>query len=360
MKLVRNSQIWFPGYVRERFSRLWQHPQPALRNIWVTMADHYEPRWERADFQTAQAGVGLWRSAWPTIARRCLPDSVGNLPVYTYFFPEEEYDPRLVEPLAEMARQGIADLEVHIHHDGEGPENFIERIARFCEVLHRDHGLLRLRNGALTFGFIHGNWALDNSRSDGRCCGLNDEIRILRDLGCYADFTMPSGDSSTQARMVNTIYYCTDDPNVPKSYDQGVRVRIGGEVEGDLLMIPGPLGIRWRDRLLPRMETGELAGNNVATPYRVRRWIDLAPRIGENAFLKLYTHGAQEKNSAVLLNGGLESAFNRLVAEAFRRDCKLYFVSAWQMYQAIQAIRVGPDPTVSAMTPTMGIPVAVR
>jgi hypothetical protein len=314
------------------------------------MADHYEPRWA-ADLKTAQGRVALCREEWPAIARRCKCDSAGNPPRYTFFFPEEEYHPTLVEPLAQMVREGIADVEIHLHHDGEGRKNFVDRITRFRDVLHGDHGLLRQFDGKLVFGFIHGNWALDNSRPDGRWCGLNDEIQILRDLGCYADFTMPSGDSPTQARLVNTIYFCTDDPKQPKSYDDGVPVTPGAEISGDLLIIPGPIGIRWKERLLPRLETGEVATHNLATPYRVKRWVDLAPRIGSDVFIKLFTHGAQETNSSFLLRDGLESAFNLLAGEARRRDCAVYFVSAWQMYLAIDAIRRASDPVVAVCNP---------
>jgi hypothetical protein len=347
MQLIHNSQIWGPDYVKKRLRQIAQRPTPPLGCIWVTIADHFEPMWRNADLSTGESRVALWRSSWPTIAARCKPDSVGNSPQYTFFFPEEEYHPSLIEPLAEMVRAGIADVEVHLHHDGEGRQDFIDRITRFCRVLHRDHGLLRECDGKLTFGFIHGNWALDNSRPDGRWCGLNDEIRLLRELGCYADFTMPSGDSATQARLVNTIYYCTDDPERPKSYDGGVPVTPGGGTEGDLLMIPGPIGMRWRDRWLPRLETGEIRHGNVATPYRVRRWVDLAPRIGSDSFIKLYTHGAQERNSAALLEDVLESAFNLLVEEANRRKCSIHFVTAWQMYLAIDAIRECRDPLVA-------------
>jgi hypothetical protein len=346
-KLIRNSQIWGPEYIRQRARAFTHRDQIPLHRIWVTMADHYEPLWQRPGMKTAESRVDLWRSNWPEICQRCKRDSAGNSPVYTFFYPEEEYHSSLLEPLAEMAREGIADVEVHLHHDGEGRQDFIDRISTFCRVLHDDHGLLREQNGKLTFGFIHGNWALDNSRHDGRLCGLNDEIRILKDLGCYADFTMPSGDSSTQARLINTIYYCTDDTDVPKSYDSGVPVIAGGGNDGDLLMIPGPLGIRWKDRLLPRMETGELASNNLATPYRVKRWVELAPRIGGDSFIKLYTHGAQEQNSSALLGGGLETAFDLLVAETNRRGCELYFVSAWQMYLAIDAVRRRHDPVAA-------------
>jgi hypothetical protein len=344
VQLIRHSQIWGPSYIGQRLRQITQLDAPPLRRIWVTLADHYEPKWQHADLTTAQSRVALWRSAWPAIAKRCKPDSLGNTPQYTFFFPEEEYHPTLMEPLAEMVREGIADVEVHLHHDGEGRQNFIDRITSFCSVLGSEHGLLRKRGGKTTFGFIHGNWALDNSSPDGRWCGLKDEIRLLRDLGCYADFTMPSGDSATQARLVNSIYYCKGDPNRSKSYDDGVPVTPGGGVAGDLLIISGPLGMRWKDRWLPRLETGELRCGNVATPYRVRRWADLAPRIGTDSFIKLYTHGAQEQNSSALLHGVLESAFNLLVEEANRRGCSIHFVSAWQMYLAIDAIRQRRDP----------------
>src|SRR4029077_6502344 len=114
------------------------------------------------------------------------------------------------------------------------------------------------------------------------------------------------------------------------------------------LMIPGPIGMRWKDRWLPRLETGELRHGNVATPYRVRRWVELAPRIGTDTFVKLFTHGAQERNSSALLRDVLESAFNMLVEESARRGCAIHFVSAWQMYLAIEAIGRRRDPVVVA------------
>ena len=238
--------------------------------MWVTIADHYEPRWRRADLTTAQSRVALWRSAWPEIAKRCKPDSVGNAPRYTFFFPEEEYHPTLMEPLAEMVREGIADVEVHLHHDGEGRQNFVDRISSFCGVLDSEHGLLRKRDGKLTFGFIHGNWALDNSRPDGRLCGLNDEIRVLRDLGCYADFTMPSGDSPTQASFgEHDLLLQRRSASVEVVRRRGSRYawRRGRRRSAHH---------SWSSRnalersSASRLETGELRHGNVATPYRVK------------------------------------------------------------------------------------------
>src|SRR5205814_3512607 len=228
------AHLWFPGYVAARLRR---HPRARPQRVWVTIADHFEPRWNGADEATARERVARWRKAWPEIASRH-SDSAARPPQYTFFYPQEEYSPALLDPLAEMRDLGIADVDVHIHHDGEGERNFLDRMCSFIEALSSRHGLLRSEQGRTVFGFIHGNWALDNSRPDGRWCGLNNEITLLRNLGCYADFTMPSGNSPTQSRIVNTIYWVTDDPLRPRSYDQGLPVQRGRKVTGDLLMIP--------------------------------------------------------------------------------------------------------------------------
>jgi hypothetical protein len=340
---------WLPGCLEAR----WRRPSWPPKRVWLMIADHFEPFWRGADEATARRRVELWCQRWPEIAARHR-DSAGRPFGYTFFYPEEEYRPELLDPLAEMAQTGIADVEVHIHHDGEGEQNFVDRMSRFTDTLFHRHGLLRKQNGKIAFGFIHGNWALDNSLPDGRWCGLNNEITLLKQLGCYADFTFPSAPSPTQPRMVNTIYWAKDDPERPKSYDTGVPVTAGGPVAGDLLMIPGPLGLRWRGqgRLLPRLETGELAAHNRLTPKRIRLWLELAPRIGEEVFVKLYTHGAQEANSAVLLDGDLDRLFENLSVGCAEGGIELRFASAWEMRQAVETfVCIG-----SAWTPATGPP----
>ena len=342
VNLPHSAQFWLPGYCRDRFVRATQSKR--IRRVWLAVADHFEPYWDRADDCTARARVNSWLLHWPTIANRSAKDSVSASPIYTFFYPQEEYRSDILDSLAELCHAGISDVEVHIHHDGEGREDFIKRISIFIEILHSRHGLLRKQNGKIRFGFIHGNWALDNSIPGGRWCGLNDEISILRDLGCYADFTMAAGAHPSQASVMNRIYWCADDPNKPKSYDRGVDLSVGGEIHGDLLMIPGPFGVRWRERLAPRLETGELAHNNLPTPYRVKRWFDLSPGVGGDLFVKLYTHGSQERNSSVLLNGALEQLYSLVAEEATRRGCEYYWVSTWEMYSVVEAIRCGKHP----------------
>ncbi len=324
--------------------------QPAPRRVWLAIADHFEPLWNHASEQTGAERVNAWVREWPRVASR-FHDSAGRNPKYTFFFPEEQYRPRFLEPLAKFTRDGIGDVEIHLHHDGQGEQDFVDRMSGFSEALFRTHGLLRKENGRIMFGFIHGDWALDNSRPDGRMCGLNNEIDLLVRLGCYADFTLPSAPEAAQTRTVNTIYWAKDDPLRPKSHDFGIPVLPGARQPLEsLLMIPGPLAVRWpargfRGRHLPRLETGELAIWDAPTEKRVALWLRFAPRVGDDAFVKLYTHGAAEHNiEALFRRKDLEAALQLISNAAREQGFALHFASAWEMRNAVVALIAGRDP----------------
>jgi hypothetical protein len=339
-RLTREAHLWLLPYLRDRWRRRNEAPP---RRLWVAVADHYEPLWAKAGEGAARERVALWRRRLPEIAARH-HDSVGHPPQYTFFYPQEEYRPWLLAPLAEMTRQSIGDVEVHIHHDGEGERDFVDRMSRFLTELKGAHGLLRRHEGRTVFGFIHGNWALDNSLPDGRWCGLNNEISLLRDLGCYADFTLPSAPSPAQAGPVNVVYRATDDPRRPRSHETGTQVVPGTGAVGDLTIVPGPLGVSLRGRRpwRPRLETGEIAWNYGASLERAARWLRLAPRVGPaDAFLKLFTHGAQERNSSVLLGDGLDRLFETLSEACETRGVALRYVTTWQMWLEIESLRRG-------------------
>jgi hypothetical protein len=333
-RATRNAHLWLPGYVAAR-----RRPRPRARRAWFTIADHFEPGWNHADPSTARERVARWRVAWPEIAAHHR-DSTGRPPQYTFFYPQEEYAAERLQPLAELRDLGIADVDVHIHHDGEGERNFVDRMATFIEVLRSRHGLLRQREGQTVFGFIHGNWALDNARPDGRWCGLNNELTLLRDLGCYADFSLPAVPDPSQAGLVNTIYWATDDPERPRSHATGVPLVPGRSSTGDLLMIPGPLGLDWTGRRpwKPRIDTGELAANASAGRHRVALWLKVAPQLGDDVFVKLFAHGAQERHSAALLGGDLDRLFTHIRETCVEGGIEFRYVTAWEMRQAVDRV----------------------
>ncbi len=335
MRLPRHAELWLLPYLRNRVQRTACPQRPS--RAWITITDHFEPLGSSSSDAEALDRLRQWRDRWPHIAENAPRDATGQRAQYTFFYPQEEYRRELLNGLAEMVHMNVGDVEVHLHHDQEHRDSFIRKVTEFCRRLAGDHGLLRQCDGRTAFGFIHGNWALDNSRPDGRWCGLNGEIALLRDLGCYADFTMPSLPSATQGRVVNQIYWCTGNER-PKCFDRGIRASVGGGRQGDMLMITGPLGVRLRGRCLPRLETGEIAGYDMPTRERVHHWFDLAPIIGADLFLKLYTHGANQRNLEPLLGQGLEDLFRWVAEEADRRGIELHWATAWQMYQAVESL----------------------
>src|SRR5262249_8336886 len=116
-----------------------------------------------------------------------------------------------------------------------------------------------------------------------------------------------------------------------------------------LLIVPGPLTVNFREwwrPLVPRLEVGELGGHCHATPHRVTLWKRAAPRIGGGPFLELLGPGAPEGE------GFPRPSKDRLVDRALEcpaDDCRrtrtrLLFVSARDMWVAIDAVRRGAHP----------------
>jgi hypothetical protein len=344
--LPRHAELWAPGLVRSWMrDRAWRGTGDAAPICWLLFTDHFEPYGGAVPDATARARMEGWNTHWPRIAARHR-DAFGRAPRFTFFYPAEEYQPWVLDDLAAMTAKGIADVEVHLHHDGE-PEADVRRLLNdFVHTLHRDHGLLRRHaDGRLAWCFIHGNWALDNSRPDGRWCGLNNEITLLRDLGCRADFTLPSAPSPCQTSTVNDIYWAIDDPALPKSHDTGTRLLPAHPAPADaLLMVQGPLTVRRhpRYRVLPTLEVGELAGYALPTPQRARAWLRAAPRVGNHVFVKLFGHGAQERNGPPLLEGGgLDRCLTMVRDECARRNWRLGFLSAWEATRLLHELASG-------------------
>jgi hypothetical protein len=341
IRLPRHAELWLPGVARTALRR----DAVPLRHVWLLLTDHYEPYWRGAAPATAAARVARWSDRWPRIAARHV-DSHGRPPCYTFFYPEEEYDAALLDALGALRDAGIADVEVHLHHDGEGEADFRQRIAGFVTRLRQRHGLLREREGRPAWCFIHGNWALDNSHPEGRYCGLDNELTILQELGCVADFTLPAAPSPCQTRIVNSIYRAIDDPARPRSHDYGTPVRPGQPSNGGLLMVQGPLTLRRHQqrRWWPGVECGELTRVDPPSRHRVDRWLAVAPRIAGHAFVKLHTHGAQEDTAAALLDGGLDRLFSLLAEACEARQLTLGFVSAWRAVELIESLEAGRNP----------------
>ena len=332
--MLRNVHLWLPSYLRKR--RTGTLPGPT--HFFFCFCDHFEPLWGKPSRDVALRRVQHWLENYPRMADR-FRDADGRPPQHTWFFPAEEYAPEYLDPLAQLCRRGYGEVEVHLHHDNDTADNLKSQITKFKSQL-QSYGFLSQNR----YAFIHGNWSLDNSRPDGRCCGVNNELQVLRETGCYADFTLPSAPSDTQTRKINSIYYATDDPLRPKSHDTGVDVRVGGSPVGDLLLVQGPLALDWHRRkwgLLPRIENADVSHRHPATPARVANWI--SQRIGVDGkpdwiFIKVHTHGCQESSFPILFDGHLHDALQQFNDG---RRYLLHYVTARETFNLIKAAEAG-------------------
>jgi hypothetical protein len=341
----RNLHRWLPSYIRWR-PEPFDPSQPL--HLYFCFVDHFEPLWHGADEKTGIERVRRWVDEYPALTD-AFRDSDGRPAQHSFFFPAEEYRPIFLDRLQQLCVRGHGDVEVHLHHDRDSEQNFIDTIERFIEQLN-GHGFLLNRDPRNRFGFIHGNWCLDNSRADGRWCGLNNEIALLRKLGCYADFTFPSAPSETQPAMVNSIYYSRDDVQRPKSHNTGRPARVGEAPDDDeLMLVTGPLGFDFGSRkfgIIPRIENSDINGGIPANARRVARWFELGARVlgaPNHVFVKVHTHGTQEKVYHAVLGAQAREMY-RALSEMQRDGVNMHFVTAYEMWQAIRALEEQRDP----------------
>ena len=344
----RNVHLWLPAYARGDWTgrRERRRRSAGPTHVMFCIADHFEPGLGGAPPEHQRERVSHWMARYPELAEQ-FADSDGRPPRHTFFYPAEQYEPEHLDRLAGLAAAGLGEVEVHLHHDGDTADGLAQKLGTFAEQLLAHGHLSRWpETGGPAFGFVHGNWALDNSRPDGRWCGVNNELQVLRRCGCYADLTFPSAPSPTQPRLINSIYYATDDPDRPRSFDSGEPVRSGATPSGDLMLIQGPLGWTWRPgRLLPRIEAGDLAAGSPPAPRRAAMWVRTGICVGGRpdwVFVKVHTHGCKEANWQALFGPpmlGLHACLGKRYndGQAFR----LHYVTAREMYNIVKAAERG-------------------
>ncbi len=344
----KNLHLWLPNYLTHIFRNKSIPKRPV--HILFTIADHFEPRWNNPSIDIEFERVDRWHKLYPAFVKE-FKDADGFHPLHTFFFPEEEYRFEHLNKLADLERRKFGEVEIHLHHDNDTPENLKKTLNNFKNILLKKHGLLSTCSGNVGYAFIHGNWALDNSRPDGGSCGVNNEISILKETGCFADFTMPSAPDITQTSTINSIYYAKGKEGCSKSHDKGRRVKVGEMPgENDLLMIQGPLALNMKKRkfgILPGIENGEISYDNPPTPDRVDSWIKSGVCVKgreEWVFVKVYTHGAQEKNIDLFFSESLIDMHNYLRSEYNDgANWKLHYVTAREMYNITMAAIDGEE-----------------
>ena len=339
----RYYNVWLPSYFNFAMEPAERSESKGPKHLVVLICDHFEPG-PRNDL------LREWIDSYHDVVSRHR-DSFGNHPKRTLYYPIEQFQDSQIEMMLSLCRSGMAEIELHLHHLNDTSEGVRRKFEAGLAEFAR-YGICQTTDkpAQTRFSFVHGDWALDNGCSewDPNPCGVNDEITILKSLGCYIDCTFPALWSPAQPRQINSIYYATDDPNRPKSYDRGTPVRVGGKPEGDLLMLQGPLLVDWFDwryKLHPTIEHGDISAASPWYEGRPRLWLQANVHVQgrpEWVFIKLHSHGCHRIDWPQVLGEG----FDKMLASLENRynDGKnfiLHYVTAREAYNLIKAAEAG-------------------
>ena len=334
--LVSVATHGIPSYVSASL-----RPRPRPAHVLFCMVDHFEPGTGHADPGTEKQRMAELASKYPALAD-AHADASGQFPRRTWFFPPHYHRHGNLRKLVALCERGYGEIELHLHHGKTAPDT-PENLRRTIGLCLRDYsrfGVFGMEGGRQRYGFIHGDWALNNSLPDGRFCGVDSELSILQETGCYADLTFPSCGRSNPVQ-INRIYYADVDRHWPKSYATGVLARAGAGPQAGLLMIQGPV----RPVLVNGRPTFGDAIDNGRPPSRklIDGWVATSIHVAGKPdwiIVKAHTHGAV--NGETVLGTPMHQAFSYL--EAAYNDGSAYvlhYVTARELYNIIRAAEAG-------------------
>jgi hypothetical protein len=327
------------------------------QHVMFAFVDHFEPQsWPSPEVQ-------MWADDYIALASRHV-DADGRHPIHSFFqLCPTQFLHQSLTSLNEVSYKGYGEVEFHLHHgiayernrsETEATEDFVFLVEQSSEAFNC-HGasIIAQATPTRTFGFIHGMWALDNSRWNTwsepgdphfEFCGVNQELRLLRELGAYADFTFPAW-GPMNPLITDSIFYVEDD-EFSSSYKDPNNIRpvqVNQPEFGDLMIIEGPAT---NANIGARSDTVD-----VATLERMDDWVSHRVHVlGQDnwVFVKVHTHGVagNPANNQLLwdaLFGDRMDSFYTDIEAKYNDgiNWKLHYVSAREMYNIVKAAEAG-------------------
>ncbi len=330
----RQYYVFLPDYVFSAF-----RPTPVVHgptHIFFLIADHFEPLFS---VERTQRFADRYRAM--ALQHR---DSTGRPPQHTWFYPGDQFNAKILGILRQLMADGLGEVELHYHHANDSSATLTVGL-KFAIARFQTFGFLKTVDGRTSFAFVHGNEGLDNS--DGELCGVDDELRILHNFGCFADYTFPALYHQAQPPFVNTLYAARDDPQ-PKSYRNRFPL-LDLKRGADLMIFQGPLVLApsWNlRRLFIDVDDGNIHAAMPASATRVRRWVNARVHVDERpdwVFVKVFAHGiSTPEDEDEVVGEHFEDALTEL--EQHYNDGEryvLHYVTAREAYNLAMAAASG-------------------
>lgn len=343
---LRYSARCLPSYLWQRLIR--RNVRGHVHVI-VAMADHFEPSSMPgpgagyAPRGVQQERLDAWCSEYPGNFAS-FRDSDGRHFTHTYFYPAEQYDRGLVAQLADLCHSGWGEIEIHLHHEAATADGTRDQIVAFRDALALEHGCLAYEEGDSRpkYAFVHGNFALANC-AGGFGCGVDNEMQILKETGCYVDLTFPtSAFHPAQIAKINSLYECALPLGERAPQRRGRKLQVGHAVTKLPFILQGPLMLEFdtSSRRWGRIDNGSLTGLRPPSLRRWELWKKAAITVSGRPdwiFIKLHTHGMDPTQTDAVLRAPMQAFLKELIDGAQDRHETLHFVSAREMANIIFA-----------------------
>ncbi len=335
---------------------IWRALKSPVRDpvhLVIALADHFEPGivpedgQKRAPRPEQERRLEWWSREYPKVVDRWRDDD-GRPFVHTYFYPAEQYDEGLLDRLADHCHSGWGEVEIHLHHGIPHPdtaENTRHVLTEFRDRLAFRHRCLAFEDGSTTprYSFVHGNFALANS-ANGRFCGVDSEMQVLAETGCYADMTLPTGFwHPAQTAKINSVYECGLPLDRRAPHREGNDLVVGHEPKIFPLIVQGPLLTdfqRTRRSARPALENGALTENLPPTVRRLALWKRAQVQVTGRPdwiFIKLHCHGMNPTQKDAVIGDSFRTFLADLVGGAGDRKETLHFTTAREMTNILLA-----------------------
>ena len=346
------SLPWLARYPFWRASELARRvfESSGPQHLIFIMANHFEPGWNGT-----RMGLGVRDQLdrleqWHKEARAtasAVRDSDGKPFRHTNFYPAEQYHRPILDKLAEMQAEDLGEVEVHLHHGVEQPDSAAglrRTLEEFRDILAEEHKCLsRERAGSPPmYAFVHGNWALANS-AGGQFCGVDSEMQILAETGCYADLTLPSIFSPAQVSRINAVYQCGSPLSRRAPHRSGPELNVGAKPVLPILLT-GPTVFDWRRRKrrmpVPRVDDGVVTKSYPLDLHRLRCWRSAAVAVRGRpdwTFIKLHCHGFFQCDQAVTIGEPMRRFLEQILELSERSAFTVHFATAREAFNIILA-----------------------
>lgn len=341
---------WLPAYAWQRLTRT--VPRGDV-HLMIGIADHFEPSIvpengrARAPFSEQERRVEDWCSGYPR-AVDAWRDHEGRPLIHSYFYPAEQYESILLDRIADHCHQGWGEIEIHLHHGVDAPdtaENTRRLLTDFRDTLVSRHGALCLMEGSTQprYAFAHGNFALANS-AGGYACGVDNEMQILAETGCYADFSMPAATfHPAQIAKINSLYECSIPLGKRAPHRKGSDLQAGRAPRVLPLNVQGPLMFDFNRRArngIGRIDNAALTGSNPPSLRRLKLWKKAAIAVRQRPdwlFIKLHAHSMDPTQRDAVMGAPMQKFLSDLIAGAEDRREVIHFVTAREMVNILLA-----------------------